>query len=207
MLQYCNSTIHCYQHLEIWQFPFHFLTHRFHLVYECHLKQTGPTSNRAYKESEFESKKSVMGRSSNLLTVTSREPKPCDPVEFTWKKTHKKSSDKKLVTSFYEKLRAACISLVGTTCNKSVTVNIVTKWWQLVPDLSQQLGTSSANTSWYRLDNNLVTTCFQICNNLGLLLKPGLELTLDETSTCCLFQNFREENAYTDPARTIFEFI
>jgi hypothetical protein len=43
-----------------------------------------------------------------------------------------------------------------------------TSWWQLVPDLSQQLGTRCANTSWYRLHNKLVTTCLQICNNLGL---------------------------------------
>ncbi len=66
------------------------------------------------------------------------------------------------------KLATSCsnksgISLVATTCSKSVTIiNLATRWYQLVPDLSQQLGTSSANTSWYWNDTNLVTTCLQI---------------------------------------------
>jgi hypothetical protein len=82
----------------------------------------------------------------------------------------------KLLTGWWQQarsnlLRTACFSLFGTTCSsKSVTViNLVTRWEQLVPDLAQQLGTSSANTSWYRFDNNLVTTCLQICNNLHVL--------------------------------------
>jgi hypothetical protein len=42
-------------------------------------------------------------------------------------------------------------------CNKVI---------KIVPDLLQLLEISSANTSWYRFGNNLVTTCSQICNNL-----------------------------------------
>jgi hypothetical protein len=44
-------------------------------------------------------------------------------------------------------------------CNKS-------DCYQFVPNLLQQLGTSSANTTCWQLVNRFVRTCLQTCNNL-----------------------------------------
>ena len=60
-----------------------------------------------------------------------------------------------------------CISLLEQPCNKSDnTIKLVTSCQQFVPNLLQQLGTSSANTTCRQLVNRFVTTCLQTCNNL-----------------------------------------
>jgi hypothetical protein len=52
-------------------------------------------------------------------------------------------------------------------CNKSDNaIKLVTSCQQLVPNLLQQLGTSSAKTTCWQLVNRFVTTCLQTCNNL-----------------------------------------
>jgi hypothetical protein len=57
--------------------------------------------------------------------------------------------------------------LLEQPCNKSDNdINLVTSCKQLVPNLLQQLGTSSANTTCHQLVNRFVTTCLQICSNL-----------------------------------------
>jgi hypothetical protein len=62
-------------------------------------------------------------------------------------------------------LRTTCISLVVASLLPLSTLynKVITTCSRLV---NEQLRTSSANTSWYRLDNNIVTTCLQSCNNL-----------------------------------------
>ena len=59
------------------------------------------------------------------------------------------------------------VRLVRTSCNKSDNaIKLVTSCQQLVPNMLQQLGTSSANTTCRQLVNRFVTTCLQTCNNL-----------------------------------------
>ena len=48
---------------------------------------------------------------------------------------------------------------------------LVTSCQQLVPNLLQQLGTSSANTTCRQLVNRFVTTCLQTCNNLCVFIR------------------------------------
>jgi hypothetical protein len=43
----------------------------------------------------------------------------------------------------------------------------------LFQNLSQQLGTSSANTTCWQLVNRFVTTCLQTCNNLCIFTSVG----------------------------------
>jgi hypothetical protein len=57
--------------------------------------------------------------------------------------------------------------LLEQPCNKSD--NAI----NLVPNLLQQLGTSSVNTTCRQLVNRFVTTCLQTCNNLCLLEIAG----------------------------------
>jgi hypothetical protein len=57
--------------------------------------------------------------------------------------------------------------LLQQRCNKSDNaIKLVISCWQLDPNLLQQLGTSSANTTCRQLVNRFVTTCLQTCNNL-----------------------------------------
>jgi hypothetical protein len=57
--------------------------------------------------------------------------------------------------------------LLEQPCNKSDNaIKLVASCYRLVPNLLQQLGTSSANTTCRQLVNRFVTTCFQTCNNL-----------------------------------------
>jgi hypothetical protein len=57
--------------------------------------------------------------------------------------------------------------LLEQPCDKSDNaIKLVTSCEQLVPNLLQQLGTSSAKTTCRQLVNRFVTTCLQTCNNL-----------------------------------------
>ena len=57
--------------------------------------------------------------------------------------------------------------LLEQPCDKSDnTITLVTSCQQLVPNLLQQLGTSSAKTTCRQLVNRFVTTCLQTCDNL-----------------------------------------
>jgi hypothetical protein len=64
--------------------------------------------------------------------------------------------------------------LLEQLCNKSDNaIKLVTICQQLVPNLLQQLGTSSANTTCRQLLNRFVTPCLQTCNNLCVVTCVG----------------------------------
>jgi hypothetical protein len=64
--------------------------------------------------------------------------------------------------------------LLEQPCNKSDSaIKLVRSCQKLVPNLLQQLGTSSAKTTCWQLVNRFVTTCLQTCNNLCVFTCVG----------------------------------
>jgi hypothetical protein len=82
--------------------------------------------------------------------------------------------------------------LLEQPCNKSDNaIKLVASCQQLVPNLLQQLGTSSAKTACRQLVNRFVTTCLQTCNNLCVF--TCVTITISHSFTIDL-------HVYTHPA-------
>jgi hypothetical protein len=74
--------------------------------------------------------------------------------------------------------------LLEQPCNKSDNaIKLVTSCQQLVPNLLQQLGTSSANTTCRQLVNRFVITCLQTCNSLYAQVVTNLQQI--GSNECC----------------------
>ena len=59
--------------------------------------------------------------------------------------------------------------LLEQPCSNANSPNIVTSCQQLVPNLFQQLRTSSVNTTCQQLENGFVTNLFQVCFHWSVL--------------------------------------
>jgi hypothetical protein len=91
-------------------------------------------------------------------------------------------------------------------CNKSDNaIKLVPSCQQLVPNLLQQLGTSSANTTCRQLVNIFVTTCTQICDNLCVFTCVGGYDYLFFCKKCLMWQT--NTSLFTSCRQVVFALL